>query len=364
MNNLRMLLLVCLLMITALPACNSVTTGQTVEPTKTIHSNFENQFGGQLLFVSNKGEMYKINNNGNNLIKLTNFTTGNVPAWSPDGQRIAFTSNHDGPQEIYLMNSDGAQPTRLTYTNSANMDTPSWSPDGHQLVFAANENDQQNIFLINVNGSNQKQLTSGIQARSPAWSPDGKHIVFAVSGEHHAPSKIAIMDADGSNQKIINENTKAFEYCDGGATCQNDTNPVWSPSGQQVVFLESKENVDICLDSVNGIAQGCLTKDTAVNRSPAWSPDGRYILFESNRNGNYDIYTMDVHGNDIARLTKDKGDNRYPAWSRDGKQIAFVSNRDGNQEIYVMDADGSHLLRLTNNNVDDLFPVWQPQVNP
>jgi Tol biopolymer transport system component len=93
--------------------------------------------------------------------------------------------------------------------------------------------------------------------------------------------------------------------------------------------------------------------------SPLWGK----IAFYSNRDGNYEIYTMDSDGSNQTRLTFNDAADTWPAWSPNGQQIAFVSNRDGNYEIYVMDVDGTNQRRLTNDPASDTLPYWSPDGN-
>ncbi len=101
-----------------------------------------------------------------------------------------------------------------------------------------------------------------------------------------------------------------------------------------------------------------LTHSAAFDASPAWSPDGRHIAFDSNRDGIFEVYVMNADGSGVTRLTGNGGGN--PAWSPDSRRIAFDSYHDGNREIYVMNADGSGVTRLTHNPADDGYPSWSP----
>ncbi|MCU0475566.1 MAG: hypothetical protein MUC99_05560, partial [Anaerolineae bacterium] len=102
-----------------------------------------------------------------------------------------------------------------------------------------------------------------------------------------------------------------------------------------------------------------ITTDPADDVEPAWSPDGRRIVFASNRDGNYEIYVMNVDGSNLVRLTNDPSDDRSPAWSPDGQYIAFHSTRGTvTSDIFVMRADGSNPVQLTDDPAYDLAPAW------
>ena len=95
-------------------------------------------------------------------------------------------------------------------------------------------------------------------------------------------------------------------------------------------------------------------------QAPAWSRDGRTIVFVSWRDGNGEVYAMDADGSSPRNLTQDPAKDVRPAWSPDGRRIAFVSRRDGNSEVYVMNADGSGKRNLTRDRASDDYPTWSP----
>lgn len=119
-------------------------------------------------------------------------------------------------------------------------------------------------------------------------------------------------------------------------------------------------NMEIYVMDVDGAGQTRLTEDPAEDYSPAWSPDGSKLAFVSNRDGNAEIYVMNVNGTGQIRLTTNSASDLGPEWSPDGSQIAFFTNRDGNDEIYSMNPDGSNQVNLTNNPADDTSISFSP----
>ena len=138
---------------------------------------------------------------------------------------------------------------------------------------------------------------------------------------------------------------------------------VWSPNGRYIYFnAEIDGDFGIYWVTADDSAVFRWTRFSENDSSPVWSPDGRYIAFDSARGGNLDIYLIDMDTNTEYRLTDNSDYDHSPAWSPDGSQIAFESNRTGDWDIYVMDADGEdeYLRRLTNNDDYDVNPTWSP----
>jgi Tol biopolymer transport system component len=244
----------------------------------------------------------------------------NQSAWAgtfpgPNGQ-IAFVRGVNGEPEtyeIYIMNSDGDDQTRLT-DNSASDGDPSWSPDGTKIAFDStiDEDGNRDIYIMNADdGSGQTRLTD-----DPAF----------------------------------------------------DTDPSWSPDGTKIAFSSNREddNSEIYIMNSDGSGQTRLTDNSADDFSPSWSPDGTKIAFVSDRdNGNFDIYIMNADdGSGQTRLTDDPAFDGFPSWSPDSEKIAFTSNRDSGG-IFVMNADdGSGQTRLTDNGVFYSSPDWGTNTSP
>ena len=133
-------------------------------------------------------------------------------------------------------------------------------------------------------------------------------------------------------------------------------------SNSRIVFSSDRDgDFEIYSMYPDGSNPKRLTNNSGYDDLPAWSPDGKKIAFVSDRDGSPEIYVMHADGSRVRRLTRDNGpDNVVPAWSPDGSQIAYASDRDGNREIYVMDADGSNQINLTNDPGYDSSPAWSP----
>jgi len=294
-----------------------------------------------------------------------------VPAVTDD-LVIAFYSERDGNAEIYLMNADGSTQVRLT-DNAADDMTPDWSPDGKSLVFASDRDDPNpvkcfpncayEIYIMDVDRAeqgldDQRRLTnSPASDYHPTWSPDGTQIAF--TSERDGNQEIYVMEADGSHPRRLTDNPAG------------DMRPSWSPDETQIAFNSMRGgNWDIYVMNSDGSDQRPLTTSADWELFPTWSPDGTQIAFfacgPQCRPNRQDVYVMDAEGaeqgaGNMRQLTDTPSIvDESPAWSPDGSQILFQSDRDGNFEIYVMNADGSQQRRLTNDWGGDYWPVWRP----
>ena len=129
---------------------------------------------------------------------------------------------------------------------------------------------------------------------------------------------------------------------------------------QGVIIFESNRdgNSEIYASDAASSVTFRLTNNTATDTRPVWSPDGTRIAFTSNRDGNNEIYLMNADGSGQTNISNNPADDQQPTWSPDGDWLAFTTNRDGNQEIYAMLADGSGLINLSNHPANDTQPNW------
>jgi len=269
----------------------------------------------------------------------------------PAQTKIAFTSGKGRTSDIYIMNADGSEQENLT-NNPALNETPCWSPDGTKIAFTSNRDGENNseIYVMNADGSDPVNLTNNPAKDSyPCWSPDGEKIAFSSLREKKPG--IYIMYADGSEQMRL--------------TTEMDFYPCFSPDGAKMAFTSyrgTERKVEIYVMNADGSKQTRLTNNSARDMYPCFSPDGKKIAFTSYRDGgsNSEIYIMNVDGSQQTRITNNPKWDLAPCWSPDGKKIAFSSNRDQTNEIYVMSANGSGIKRLTYLPAADTFPCWSP----
>ena len=266
---------------------------------------------GKIAFVSNRDgnpEIYMMNDDGSNQTRLTNHPAGDAsPTWSPDGSRVAFQSDRDGNPEIYVMNDDGTNVTRLT--DNPNLDgQPAWSPDGTKIAYVSRIGDGiEEIYVMDPDGSNPVRLTFNLaQDLAPVWSPDGAKIAFLSTRQHQ--KEIYVMNADGSNQAPL-------MHLQPSGLFHRHNAPAWSPGTRIAFHFRTGESHDIYVVNPDGTDQTRLTNRPEHSGGPAWSPDGTKIAFGSGRDRDGDIYVMNDDGSNTVRLTTQPGMDGMPAWA-------------------------------------------------
>jgi Tol biopolymer transport system component len=245
---------------------------------------------------------------------------------------------------------------------------PSWTPDGTRIVFSsyrvyataisiANADGTGSVEVIGPIGEAEGSNTGYLDRTYPSFSPDGARIAYSTSGtvavtNDVGPDDIFIGPANRTETGVVNLTNHPAQ----------DFHPRWSPDGTRIAFASDRDgDFEIYTVRVDGTDLRQLTHNTASDSHPgSWSADSQRIAFVSDRDGNPEIYVVNADGTGETRLTNDPAADSHPAFSPDGGHIAFHSDRDGDREIYVMAADGSNPTRLTNRPADDHDPSWSP----
>src|SRR5690349_12437851 len=387
-------------------------------------------------------------------LQLTNeHGTEFFPSLAPDGRSFVYASNPNGNFDLFVQRVGGKNAIPLTPNTPSDEIAPAFSPNGERIAFRSTR-EPAGVYVMEASGENVRLVVAG--CFHPSWSPDGKEIVCSTAGHEEAPTTRNTL---ASSLWIANVETGEKRFL-----CENDAmQPSWSPHGDRVAFWfmpPSAGRSDIATISRNGGAIEVVTKDASTNWNPVWSPDGKFLYFASDRSGNMsfwrvaideqtgkvqseaeavstpsnfnrhlsfsangrrviyvqtdlksniqavnfnantektagepfwitrgdrhivrpelspdgtrfvmrisrrtqdDIVVVSRDGAQWRDLTNDKSFDRYPRWSPDGKRIAFTSDRSGRYEIWMLDADTTNFRQLTfDSQGDTTFPIWSP----
>jgi serine/threonine-protein kinase len=346
---------------------------------------------------------------GGRAIPLTDSTvSAGWPRWKPDGSEIMYSA------------SDGKTYPR-TYSVPALGGNAQVIPGLDSLVECAWSNAGDRVACVNFfttalviagsRGENRRtvpQTTSGDGSSVPSWSPDDKTIAFVLNNNQFlfgdaigniAPSSVWLVRPDGGNPVRITDDTHL------------NTSPVWTPEGSILFVSSLRGNRDVYLQRISGnlspqgdpvrLTTGLNAHTISLDRAGkvlsyslftaianVWStpipnapteaprltpkttgtqtiesfwvsPDGKWLAYDSNLNGNQDIFKIPVSGGEPQQLTHNNVDNFAPSWSPDGRQIAFHSLLKGNRDIYVMDPDGGNLTAVAQTPAEELVALWK-----
>lgn len=200
-------------------------------------------------------EIFTMNADGSGVTRLTdNVFQDSLPAWSPDGSEIAFTSNRDGGDfEIYVMNADGSNPTRLTSSPGEDAH-PMWSPDGSQIAFHSRRTGNLDIFVMNADGSGVRQVTDTETFEFfPVWSPDGSKIGFTGNTIDESNFDVYDMNVDGSQIRQLTFESGFDGRCDWGRLTPRSKDECKDGGWQQfnTATFERFRNQGQCVSFVN-----------------------------------------------------------------------------------------------------------------
>jgi Tol biopolymer transport system component len=297
-----------------------------------------------------------------------------APAWATfpgTNGRIAFASNGAGDLDIYAMEPDGSGIVNITAdpgTPGFDLE-PEYSPDGTKIAFRAGRANAAEIYTMNANGTGVTRLTfNSARDAHPYWSPNGSQIVFTSS--MNDPNFGTCLDTGTCNTDIFvvratGGSVRQLTF-DGGA----DGNAEFSPDGRFVGYETDVSGASAIYDvNVRTLAVTKLTADSLQAGQPDWSPDGSKIAFINNfydcNVGNQEcksnIFVMNATGGSVTQLTNNFGNNLDVTWSPGGDKIVFSHSDNvqfNRQDIYMMNPDGTGITRITQTNDNNFGPTW------
>jgi TolB protein len=272
--------------------------------------------------------------------------------------KIAFTSDRDGERirgpvtdrgisNLYIADYDGARQTRITMSKAMDI-TPVWAPDSRTIAFSSWRTGYQDIYLLfPYTGQAIQNPTKGTADKQnylPAWSPDGTKIAFTSSRDGNA--EIYVMNRDGGGVQRLTNHPAI------------DVTPTWSPTGTQIAFTSDRTgSPQIYIMNVDGSGLQQITRDARCDR-PTWSPAPlNEIAYAASAGPGNVIRVFDFRTMSSRQVTDSIGNNESPAFSPNGRHIVFVSTRAGKDQIFLIHRDGTGLRQITRIGTNR-FPNW------
>jgi Tol biopolymer transport system component len=312
--------------------------------------------GGGVIAFEAGGEIYVVDGDGgtpNRIVERKGESVNAQPALSPDGLRVAFSSNREGRFHIYVVGVEGEGMRRLT-DNTENDSEPAWSPDGSRIAFVrgfdATGNgvfvqtcmDWSDILTVEVDAENpvEVNLTNGSRGTDPAWSPDGKRIAFA-SDREGSFDIYTMSSEDGREVRQLTQNDWA------------DADPAWSPDGSHIAYTTA-------LRTLGGTQCGNMP----ISGVPTGGGTGGTTLGEWGNSGPF-IYTMDADGKSQKPLTE-VGGAAGPSWSPDGTRVVFAGGYKDSEDVQLYQTTtvlgGQRWTQLTSGTSQKSSPSWSRAV--
>jgi len=269
--------------------------------------------------------------------------------------KIAFVSDRDSSgkrvtKELYIMDYDGYNPRRVTVNNSINI-MPAWSPDGRSLAYTSfRKPGSPDLYVASVFEGKNTNVTNGSgQVSSAAFSPDGKRLAYAISRSGN--TDIWVANTDGSGARKVTSSSGL------------DTAPFWSPTGQEIAFTSDRGGTpQIYVMDSEGLNVRRLTTIGNWNDAPAWNPNKQYpeIAYTARIEGGFEIAVLNYETRQVRQITQGKGSCEYPSWSPSGRHLTFACGRGSKWQIGIADRDGRNVTMLPAGPGKNEQPDWGP----
>ena len=321
--------------------------------------------GERIAFRSSRdgGGIFVMGRTGEAVRRITR--AGFKPAWSPDGTELAFTTenvaldpqNGNGQSALWIVNVMSGEQRRLPTADAV---LPSWSPHGHRIAYTTRRTGVAlDVWTVNRLGGDPIAVTSdGAFNWNPMWPPDGRHLYFVSSrGGPVNLWRVAIDEMSGKTRGQPEPVTTPAPFIAHLTISADGTRLAYSS------ILRSRNIQRLRIDPMTGIPKGdpiWVTTGSRLWSNPDPSPDGQWVALYSGLQPEGDLYVARTDGTGLRQLTSEPDViDRAPRWSPDGQWIAFFSDRSKELELWKIRPDGSDLQRLT-EFPGAVFPVWSP----
>jgi TolB protein len=261
------------------------------------------------------------------------------------GSRIAFAMSGKGPHEIAVVDMDGARTSVVTKMSSDCL-LPAISPSGGEIAFTSYLRNNPDLYIVSAGGGRARRASKqpGLNTGA-AWAPGGGGLALTMSYEGNA--ELYRINPEGAVQSRLTNNPAI------------DSSPSFSPDGSQIAFVSNRQgSPQIFIMPSSGGAPKRVTFQGKYNQTPRWSPraDKPQIVFTGrDERGVFDLFILDFKTGKIDRLTQGKGSNLDPTWSPDGRLVAYASSRGG---LWVQNPETHHEVQITRGSASS--PSWGP----
>jgi TolB protein len=268
--------------------------------------------------------------------------------------KIAFLSRANSGSEIYVIDFDGENLKQITNDKTLNL-TPSWSPNGRWLVYTSYSQNNPDLVMVDSLGKKRRTLLrlSGLNA-APSWSPVDDRLTLVLSKDEN--SEVYTL----SNNRTLRRLTRHFNI---------DTSPAWSPDGKKIVFTSDRSGRGApqiyIMDAQHGDKAGVkrISFGSSYNDNPAWSPDGDKIAYTARVGRRFQIKIYDLTTKRSTVLTKTSGNNEQPTWSPDGRFIAYRHKEGSKISTYIQRLGSDSIRQLSFVVKSSTSPSWSPYLN-